>query len=393
MNISSGKFSQDQFKYMARALFLAKKGQYSTSPNPCVGAVIVKDNCIIGEGWHKKSGENHAEINALEQALERGSNKEALSKASCYVTLEPCCYQGKTPPCTKAIINSGIKNVFVAMCDPNPKVSGKGIQMLRDAGIHVEVGLLGADAEILNDGFVKRMQHNRPKIMVKVAMSLDGKTALSNGVSQWISSQQSRRDVQKLRAKSCAILTGSGTISIDNPRMTVRANELGNSFSHKEQSIRQPIRVIIDGKGRLNPNYQVFKEPGLSIVVLPEQLPSENAFLSSPLPDTVKIMQVPFDKDQIHLDLKCIIEKLAKEYAVNNLMLEAGASLSGAILKQGLFDEICIYMAPKIMGDMARDAFQLPELKDMQEIYQLKLKSMVSIGTDLKLTLVPNDIN
>lgn len=386
------QFSFQDCQFMARALELAKKGLYGTSPNPRVGAVLVKNNQIIGEGWHQRAGDKHAEVMAIEDANARGL--ASPENSHCYVTLEPCAHFGHTAPCADALIKAGINKVTIAMVDPNPKVSGKGIKKLTAAGIEVFSGLLKQDAEKLNQGFVSRMTRHRPWVVIKLAMSLDGRTALSNGVSQWISSPESRQEVQRLRAQVCAILTGSGTVLGDDPRMTVREDDLGYTQSQISTIGRQPLRVIIDGQQRLHADYKIFQQPGKSIIVLPQGATTAIQFEQAAVDHDIEVLLAPTLEDNtgVHVDLDYVLQQLAIKWQVNELMVEAGAGLSGALLTQNLFDELQIYMAPKVLGHKGRGLFHLKEFKQMSEIINISFQQFRAVGADIKLTIKASDM-
>ncbi len=369
---TNSSFTATDFAMMARALQLAREGLFTTSPNPRVGAVVVKDGKIIGEGRHRHSGGEHAEIAALKQA-----GSEAFG-ASCYITLEPCNYYGKTPPCTKALIEAGICRVVVAMVDPNPEVSGAGIKALREAGLEVICGLMEAEALDLNPGFISRMEQQRPWIVSKLAMGLDGRTALASGESQWISSTESRADVHRLRAQVCAIITGSGTVIADNPRMTVRLESPNIADNGEPIEPRQPLKVVIDGQQQLSPDYTIFKQP--SMIVLGNDAGGFEDFVEA----GVMVMQVPRINGK--LDLNAIVRNLAKDFEVNELMVEAGAELNGAFLSAGLIDQLQIYMAPKLMGDFGKGLFHLPQIKTMQDNINLQFMDIRQVGQDVKIT-------
>jgi len=362
---------------MARALELAKKGLFSTHPNPRVGAVLVKNNKIVAEGWHIQAGQAHAEIHLLKSA-----GKQAKG-TTCYVTLEPCSHHGLTAPCADALIEAGIKKVFIAMQDPNPKVSGQGIARLQSAGIEVEVGLMQSEAMALNPGFVKRMGQGMPFTIMKLAMSMDGRTAMQSGESQWISSEQSRQDVQRLRARVSAIITGSDTVLMDNPRMTVRPQSLGYRCDPDAKVVRQPLRVVIDGQQRLTPDLHFFTGEGQAMIVLPIDSPKASLFRAK----DIWVMEV--ERVNGHLDLMKMVSNLASKHQVNELMIEAGAQLSGAFMLAGLVDELVLYVAPKIMGDNARGLFHLPDLNAMCQVENLEFKQVRQIGKDLRITCHP----
>ncbi|MGD9842440.1 MAG: bifunctional diaminohydroxyphosphoribosylaminopyrimidine deaminase/5-amino-6-(5-phosphoribosylamino)uracil reductase RibD [Steroidobacteraceae bacterium] len=353
-------FTATDYALMERALHLAQRGLYTTDPNPRVGCVLVCDGAVIGEAWHHKAGEPHAEVLALEQAgeLARG--------ATAYVTLEPCSHYGRTPPCADALIAAGIKCVVIAATDPNPLVHGQGVAKLRAAGVTVEVGLLQAQAEILNVGFNKRMQTGLPLVRVKLAASLDGRTALANGVSQWLSNEQSRADVQHWRARSSAILTGVGTLLADDPQLSVRANDI-NMLG------RQPLRVICDSQLRTPATARAIQEAGAVIYTAIEPQARGAA----------EVMQVPTDPHG-GVDLLSVLRDLAKR-GCNEVLVEAGGVLSGRLFEQHLVDELLLYVAPVLLGPDARALLQLPLLVSMQQRSELDLLDMQSIGSDVRL--------
>lgn len=357
--------------YMAKAIQLAKKGWYSTHPNPRVGCILVKNQHIIGQGYHKKVGLLHAEREAIQDAL---AQNQDITGATAYVTLEPCCHYGQTPPCTNALIEYQIKEVFIGQRDPNPIVSGKGIKDLEKAGILVHKGILEKECKALNFGFNKRMEQHLPWIRCKLAMSLDGRTAMKNGESQWISSTESRQDVQHLRAQSSAIVTGVGTVLADNPSMNVRL----------DKSSRQPLRVILDSQLKTPPQANILNLDGRVIIFCYPNLAESKI---QALEATGAII-IPIEKSTEHfISLKQVFHILAREYEINEVLLETGATLAGQALSQNLIDELVIYMAPHVMGDQARGLFHLPELNQMSERIQLKYQDIRFIGSDLRLTL------
>jgi diaminohydroxyphosphoribosylaminopyrimidine deaminase/5-amino-6-(5-phosphoribosylamino)uracil reductase len=376
--MNTSEFSALDTQYMSRAIDLAKKGRFTTSPNPNVGCVIVNNNAIVGEGFHFKAGLPHAEVNALAMA------QNSAIGATCYVTLEPCSHYGRTPPCAVALTKAGVKRVVVAMQDPNPKVAGRGIQILRDAGIEVVVGLLEQDAQCLNRGFIHRMQYQKPRVTVKLASSLDGKTALQNGQSQWITGSTARVDVQYYRAQQSAILTGVGTVLLDNPSLNVRYNELQQapSFSNEidEQSLRQPIRIILDSNNKLTLKEHLFSLPGKVLIVsLSARLDLNNKVFSA---DVEQIIGINDGKGRI--DLNDLLDRL-NNYEINDLWIEAGATLSGAFFNNNLVDEFILYQAPKLMGDLARNLVTLPNFSEMDDVIQLSIKDVAIIGNDIRI--------
>ncbi|MES2368843.1 MAG: bifunctional diaminohydroxyphosphoribosylaminopyrimidine deaminase/5-amino-6-(5-phosphoribosylamino)uracil reductase RibD [Pseudomonadota bacterium] len=348
---------------MTRALQLAAHGLYTTSPNPRVGCVIVKDGRIIGEGWHERAGTPHAEIHALQAA------GEAARGATVYVTLEPCSHHGRTPPCAEALINAGVARVVAAMSDPNPLVAGGGISMLTLTGIQAEVGLMEAEARALNPGFISRMTRQRPWVRLKTASTLDGKTALANGASQWITGEAARTDVQRLRARACAILTGSGTVLADNPRMNVRDLDIG----------RQPLRVVVDSTLRTPADAAILP----ALIACHHADPAARAALEQA---GTEVIALPGTDGRV--DLAALLVLLAQR-GVNELHVEAGAALNGALIKAGLVDEWVAYMAPMAVGDAARGLFAHPALTALDQAARFRLGDVRQIGNDLRLTLLP----
>ncbi len=362
---SPGGQGTDDYRYMARALTLAQHGLYSTDPNPRVGCVLVRNRQIIGEGWHERAGEAHAEVNALEAAGERAQG------ATAYVTLEPCCHHGRTPPCTDALLNAGVARMVAAMADPNPQVAGKGLAILRDAGVAVECGLLETEARALNPGFIQRMTQGRPFVRIKLAMSLDGRTALASGESQWLTGEAARQDVQRLRARSSAILTGIGTVLADDPGLDVRLPE----------AERQPLRVILDTELRIPPTAKTLHLPGSVLIFTAVADPAAQKPFRAAGADIAVLPRVASG-----LDLRAVMAELARREC-NEIHVECGPTLAGALLQAGLMDELVIYMAPLLLGDKARGLFQLPELAQMQERTELEILEMRAVGRDWRMTL------
>lgn len=366
---------------MARALQLAARGLYTTHPNPRVGCVLVRNKRLIAEGWHEYPGGPHAEIVALEKT---GVEAEG---ATAYVTLEPCAHQGKTPPCAEALIAHRLARVVVAMQDPNPLVNGAGIQRLREAGIQVDCGLMAGEAAALNPGFVMRMLSQRPYIRLKQGVSLDGGTALANGRSQWISGENSRIDVHRLRARSSAIMTGVDTVLSDNPAMTVRLESLavmGELETDGGSRIKQPLRIIIDSNLRTPPDARILKLPGDVLIVTVNEDPASQARLRS---DHVEVVCLPADekgKPDLH-DLMSILA----EGQINELLVECGARLAGALLARRLVDEIVLYMAPCLLGSGARGLFDIPPLADMRERIELDIQEIRAIDRDIRIVARP----
>lgn len=360
-------FSAADYACMARALRLAEKGLYSASPNPRVGCVIVRNGEVIGEGWHERAGEAHAEIHALQAAGARAKG------ATTYVTLEPCSHHGRTPPCTAALIAAGVRRVVVAMQDPNPLVAGNGLKLLQQAGIAVETGLLEPQARELNTGFVSRMTRGRPWLRLKIAASLDGRTALSNRQSRWITGEPARRDAHRLRARSCAVLTGIGTVLADDPRLDVRAVD----------TPRQPLRVVLDSALQTPPGAKMLAG-GCVLIITGNDDPAKMARLRDA---GAEIQLLPLVRNRI--DLAQMAAELGRR-ALNEVTVEAGATLNGALLQAGLADELVMYAAPVLLGDAARGMFALPELVSMSERHALKLTDVTAIGQDLRIRALLN---
>ncbi len=368
--ISSGKmtaFTAIEHSLMARALRLAQKGLTTAHPNPRVGCVLSKNGVIIGEGWHEKTGSAHAEINALQKA---GS---AAADCSAFVTLEPCSHQGRTPPCTDALIDARVAEVICAMQDPNPAVSGSGLDALRNAGIRVRAGLMESAALAVNEGFVSRMRRGRPFVRLKTALGLDGGTAMRDGESQWITGSDARRDVQRLRATSGALMTGVATALADNPRLTVR--------DAAGPATMQPIRVVLDSRLRLPPDTRMLAEPGRTIVMCIDD--TRHKALLDAGAEVVRIA----DSDG-RPNLLAVLETLA-DYGVNDLLVEAGPTLTGSLLSAQLVDELVIYQAPHIMGSQTRRMADTPEWQTLGQKMTLDIVDVRRIGTDMRITARP----
>lgn len=353
---------------MAHALQLAERGLFTTTPNPRVGCVIVKDGQVVGEGWHEKAGERHAEAHALQAA------GAAARGATVYVTLEPCCHQGRTPPCANALIDAGVARVVAAMVDPNPAVAGRGLQLLTQAGVQVESGLMEADACELNIGFISRMSRGRPWLRLKTATSLDGKTALFNGESKWITGEAARRDVHRWRARSCAILTGIGTVLADDPQMNVRDVE----------SPRQPLKVIVDSALRTPPMAKVLA--GGALVIGTVDVSDRRAALEAAGAEVVLLAN-----SHGRVDLAALLAELGRR-GVNEIHAEAGATLNGALLEAGLVDEWLAYYAPVVLGHAALGLFDMAPLADMTQRRGFNLHETRQIGADLRLRLRPSQV-
>ncbi|CAG9297325.1 bifunctional diaminohydroxyphosphoribosylaminopyrimidine deaminase/5-amino-6-(5-phosphoribosylamino)uracil reductase RibD [Celerinatantimonas diazotrophica] len=366
-------FSALDYVYMARAMRLAAKGRYTTPPNPNVGCVFVKNQQIIGEGFHSKAGQGHAEVNAMADARAKGYSLEG---STCYVTLEPCCHYGRTPPCAQALSDAKVARVVMAMRDPNPKVAGGGKSMLEQAGITVQTGLLATQAEQLNPGFLLRMRLGRPRVRLKIAISLDGRTALANGQSQWITGALARSDVQRERAVSHAILSTAQTVLADNASLNVRVNELGSLAEQLAVPLRQPIRVIIDRRQQLSGNEPLFRLSGRVIRVIDR-------------PATHTVGETLLVK-QCDNWLEKVLYALA-QLEINDLWVEAGATMSGALLSAGLVDELIVYQAAVTLGDQARAMLQLDDLTELSAAKRWVLTSQCQVGHDLKFVYQPKE--
>lgn len=386
-------FAAKDSLWMAQAFHLAELGLYSTSPNPRVGCVVVADERIVGSGWHRRAGEPHAEVHAL---LEAGGKARG---ATAYVTLEPCSHHGKTPPCTDALIAAGVARVVVTVQDPNPKVAGEGIARLRAAGIAVDCGLMETEARELNAGFFARMTRGTPWLRSKIAMSLDGRTALVNGASQWITGDAARLDVQHWRARSCAVLTGIATVLADDARLNVRdvaaltrwGEALGcgkggqaagcaseASLEHKTAAVRQPLRVALDSKLRMPLTARMLQ--GGDVLIYTAMRDPEKIAALEKSGATVSVL--PDRNGQV--DLPAMLRDLARR-GCNEMLLEAGSTLNGALLRAGLVDELLLYVSPQLLGDRARGMAQLGELTGLDQRVNLKWQDVRQVGNDLRI--------
>jgi len=391
--MSAGRFSDFDHQCMARALELARRALYTTDPNPRVGCVLAHDGLIIAEGFHARAGEPHAERNALATAGEHARG------ATAYVTLEPCSHTGRTGPCADALIDAGVARVVAAMQDPNPQVAGSGLQRLRDAGIQVDTGLQEADARALNPGFVLRMSQGRPLIRIKAAASLDGRTAMASGESQWITGPEAREDVQRLRARSSAIVTGIGTVLADRPSYTVRPEQWRHG-EYADGPVRAPLRVILDPALRTPVDSPVVTADGPCLIAHADQpgaapddrrralehagaellaLPRARAASDSAEPAATA------RAERRGLDLHALIAELTRREC-NEVLVECGATLSGAFVREGLFDELIVYLAPTLLGSDARGLLDLP-FERMDQQVRLQWRDLRRVGDDLRLTL------
>jgi diaminohydroxyphosphoribosylaminopyrimidine deaminase/5-amino-6-(5-phosphoribosylamino)uracil reductase len=358
-------FSADDHRHMARALQLARRGWFTAHPNPRVGCVLVKDGAVVGEGFHAVAGEAHAEVVALNAA---GENARG---ATAYVTLEPCCHHGRTPPCADALVRAGVARVVAAMIDPNPRVAGQGLDRLRAEGVPVEEGLLGFSARELNLGFIQRMTEGRPRVRVKLAASLDGRTAMANGESKWITGEAARADVQRLRAESSGIVTGIGTILADDPALDVRWPDA-----------RQPERIVLDSGLQTPASARLLSRPGIVRIFTC----SEDAARRAALEAAGAVVETVASDGADGLLLEAVLARLG-ELQHNDVLVEAGARLAGGFLERGLAGELVIYQAPVLLGHEARPLVTLPALERLADRMEFKLRDVRLVGGDLRLTL------
>lgn len=373
--MTSATFTPVDYQHMAQALRLARRGSNSTRPNPAVGCVIAYGAAVVGEGWHKQAGGPHAEVHALQMA---GAQAKG---ATAYVTLEPCSHTGKTGPCSQALIEAGVARVVAAIQDPNPAVAGQGLAQLSAAGIETRCGLLEAEAAQINAGFFKRMREGTPRVFTKLASSLDGRTAMASGESVWISGEAARADVQRLRASACAVLTGIGTVLADDPQLNVRDQRL------LDQLPAQPVRVVLDSQLRCPADAKLFASSG-RVVLLTTQAGYQQTEQLTAL-QAVGAEVVALADQQGQLGIQSVLQWLGQQQ-FNNVMVEAGAVLNGALLTAQAIDEIVLYQAMHLMGDGARGLFHLPAVTEMQQRIALQLKDCRQIGDDLRLTLKPS---
>lgn len=370
-------FDSFDTRMMGRALQLARLGKYSTMPNPNVGCVLAREGEIVGEGFTQPAGGNHAEVEALRQA------GDAAVGATAYVTLEPCSHQGKTGPCAKALVEAGVSRVVAALEDTNPLVAGKGFALLREAGVVVQSGLLEAEASAVIPGFIARMRRGRGRVRAKVAMSLDGRTAMASGESQWITGPAARADVQRLRAMSCAVVTGVGTVLADDCALTVREQELGLPAEQAQRaSARQPLRVVLDSQLRTPSTARVLDGSTATVLCHDDQaaVPADVAASG--------VDRLPLKRDGQGLDLNALMTFLNARQS-NEILVECGPRLAGAFLREGLLDELIVYMAPVLLGSDARPLLELP-LATMAEKVPLQISDIRSVGQDWRITAAPD---
>lgn len=356
-------FSAEDFRLMAHALQLAERGLWTTSPNPRVGCVLAQAGEIVGEGWHERAGEPHAEVHALRQAGEQARG------ATAYVTLEPCSHHGRTPPCAEALIATGVSRVVAAMQDPNPLVAGRGLALLDAAGIATACGLLESEARELNIGFVSRMERGRPWLRLKTAASLDGKTALNNGVSQWITGPEARRDGHRWRARACAILTGIGTVRDDDPRLDVREVE----------TTRQPLRVIVDSRLETPPQARILQGGGPVLIAAAVDCPERQKTLNAA---GAEVLLLPNPAGKV--ELSALLAELGRR-GINEVHAEAGWKLNGSLLREGLVDELLLYLAPCLLGHHAAGLFNLPELTTLASKQAVRIGDLRQVGNDIRI--------
>ncbi len=359
-------FSASDHTHMAHALRLAERGLFSTSPNPRVGCVIVRDGEVVGEGWHVRAGGQHAEVHALQAAGDRARG------ATLYVTLEPCSHHGRTPPCAEALLVAGVARVVAAMQDPNPQVAGRGLAHLRVAGVLAECGLLAAEAQELNVGFVARMTRARPWLRMKLATSLDGKTALQNGASQWLTGAAARQDGHRWRARACAILSGIGTVRHDDPQLNVRAVEAPGA------ELRQPLKVIVDSRLEMPLDARLLRDGGVLIAAAADDCGRSAALVER----GAEVIVLPGPGGQV--DLVALLHELARR-GINEVHAEAGFALNGSLLRAGVVDELLLYLAPCLIGDAARGMFDLPPLPSLADKRTLQIRDLRMLGADLRV--------
>lgn len=361
---------------MAGAIVLARRGLYTTDPNPRVGCVLVQGGDIVGDGYHRRAGEPHAERNAIDAAGERARG------ATAYVTLEPCCHHGRTPPCTDALLEAGVARVVVGMEDPNPMMRGKGLARLRAAGVDVTTGVLEADARALNPGFEQRMRGGLPFVRCKLAASLDGRTAMASGESKWITSDDARRDVHRLRARSSAVITGIGTVLADDPSMNVRLAQDEFPALWPDELPRQPLRVVVDSGLRMPLAARMLSLPGATLIATCEESPKAVARANAVGAEVCVLPADPAGRVDLHLLLCYLAER-----EINEVLIEAGPTLAGAAMDLNLVDELVLYLAPHLMGDAARGLFHLPGIARMEQRLGLVIDDVRRVGPDLRLLL------
>lgn len=385
INRATSTFTVEDQRYMRLALDLAARGRYSVKPNPAVGCVLVKSGQVLAEGWHKRAGQPHAERMALAQALER---RQDVVGCTAYVTLEPCSHYGRTPPCSEALIESGVSRVVIAMQDPNPLVAGQGIAKIQQAGIQVDVGLYEAEARALNSGFIQVMEKQLPFVRVKMASSLDGRTAMSSGESKWITGSESRQEVHKMRALSGAVVTGIGTVLMDNPSLTVRLSDEAMADLNLDVESCQPLRVVLDPNLSMPLDAKMLTAPGRTILMTSKETAERSVGLVETLvAHGYELVAVAAQDGR--LDIESILRYLAEEESVRDVMVESGAIVAGAFIQSGFVNELHCYIAPVLMGDMAKPMFVLPGLESMADKLSFKIDSTTLFGSDIRLVMTP----
>ncbi len=378
--MDSSNFTFADIEYMQRAIELASKGLYSTKPNPAVGCVLVKDGLVVGEGWHQQAGLRHAERVALAQA------GELAFGATAYVTLEPCSHTGRTPPCADGLVEAGVTKVFVAMLDPNPLVAGKGIHKLTQANIETQIGLLEDQAKALNPGFIRKMQNKLPFVRLKMASSLDGRTAMANGESQWITGEEARIEVHKMRARSGALVTGIGTVLADDPSLTVRLPAEALAEMNLTSENCQPLRVVLDPHLSMPLDAKMLDLSGRTIIMTSREAAN---------PELVELFQsknvelVAVASADDRLDIRSILNYLAEEEQINDVMVESGAIVAGAFMESGLVNELHCFIAPSLLGHQAKPMFVLPSVEHMADKVQLQIHSVETFGDDICIVSKP----
>lgn len=377
-------FSAADRDFMSQAIELARKGIYSTKPNPAVGCVLVKDGSVVGEGWHRKAGLPHAERIALAEAGDRAMG------ATAYVTLEPCSHYGRTPPCADGLVEAGVSRVVVAMQDPNPLVAGQGLAKMQQAGLVVEVGLMEQEARGLNPGFIQMMEKKRPFVRLKMASSLDGRTAMANGESQWITGLAARQQVHKLRARSGAVVTGIGTVLADDPSLTVRLETETLQEMNLDIESCQPLRVVLDPSLSMPLDAKMLTLPGRVLLITSLETVEREVALVEIL--TAKgIGVVALESEENRLNIEAVLRYLGDEEGVREVLVESGAILAGAFMQSGFVDELHCFIAPVLMGHQAKPMFVLPGLESMQDKLSLSLESMDKVGQDIHMILKPDN--
>lgn len=377
-------FSDFDIEMMRHAIALAENGLYSTKPNPAVGCVITQEKRIIATGWHQKAGQPHAERVALAQA------EESVEGATVYVTLEPCSHFGKTPPCADALVEAKVSRVVVAMQDPNPQVSGQGIERLRLAGIKVDVGLLKSEAEKLNEGFIYTMTKARPYVRLKIACSLDGRTAMSDGESQWITGDEARFEVHKMRARHGAVITGIGTVLADDPSLNVRLDEAVLKEMNLNEEGANPIRVVLDANLSVRLDAKMLSQTGRTLLMTSKQTAEQNPVLVEKIYQAGgEVVAVAAEEDR--LDIESVLQYLYEVEQVRDVMVEAGAVVAGAFVESGFVNEIHAFMAPVLMGNHAKPMFALPSVQTMSDKVCFEFDSVKQVGKDLHLVLKPSN--